>query len=101
MLKDLLGDTLHGMFVSEMDENEKVMYSMYDYKNKDTDVSWNGYSPKTVTPSVGPIDLDIPRYCKGNANKGYICSSPGRYDIYASAEKISHMTDRILPLAGE
>ena len=59
MLKDLLGDTLQGMLEAEMDE--KLGYSKYDYKNKDTDDSRNGYSPKTVTSSMGPIDLDIPR----------------------------------------
>lgn len=63
MLKDLLGDTLQGMLEAEMDE--KLGYSKYDYKNKDTDDSRNGYSPKTVTSSMGPIDLDIPRDRKG------------------------------------
>ena len=63
MLKDLLGDTLQGMLEAEMDE--KLGYSKYDYKNKETDGSWNGYSPKTVTSSLGPIDLDIPRDRKG------------------------------------
>ena len=42
MLKDLLGDTLQGMLEAEMDE--KLGYSKYDYKNKDTDDSRNGYS---------------------------------------------------------
>ena len=63
MLKDLLGDTLQGRLEAEMDE--KLGYSKYDYKNKDTDDSRNGYSPKTVTSSMGPIDLDIPRDRKG------------------------------------
>ena len=63
MLKDLLGDTLQGMLEAEMDE--KLGCSKYDYKNKDTDDSRNGYSPKTVTSSMGPIDLDIPRDRKG------------------------------------
>lgn len=63
MLKDLLGDTLQGMLEAEMDE--KLGYSKYDYQNKDTDDSRNGYSKKTVTSSLGPIDLDIPRDRKG------------------------------------
>ena len=53
MLKDLLGDTLQGMLEAEMDET--LGYSKYDYKNKDTDDSRNGYSKKTVTSSMGPI----------------------------------------------
>ena len=37
MLKDLLGDTLQGMLEAEMDE--KLGYSMYDYRNKTTEDS--------------------------------------------------------------
>ena len=59
MLKDLLGDTMQGMLETEMDE--KLGYSRYDYQNKDTDDSRNGYSKKTVTSSLGDIELDIPR----------------------------------------
>lgn len=43
-LKDLLGDTLQGML--EADVNEKLNYSKYDYKNKETDDSRNDYSKK-------------------------------------------------------
>ena len=63
MLKDLLGDTLQGMLEAELDQ--KLGYSKYDYQNKLTDDSRNGYSKKTVTSSLGDIDLDIPRDCKG------------------------------------
>ena len=63
MLKDLLGDTLQGMLEAEMDQ--KLGYSKYDYQNKDTDDSRNGYSKKTVVSSMGEIDLDIPRDRKG------------------------------------
>ena len=58
MLKDLLGETLQGMLETEMDD--PLGYSKYDYKNKDTDDSRNGYSSKTVTSSMGTINLDIP-----------------------------------------
>ena len=63
MVKDLLGDTLQGMLEAEMDQ--QLGYSKYDYQNKDTDDSRNGYSKKTVTSSFGEIDLDIPRDRKG------------------------------------
>ena len=36
-------------------------YSKYDYKNKDTNNSRNGYSKKTMHTSYGDMDLDIPR----------------------------------------
>ena len=50
MLKDLLGNTLQGMLEAEMDE--KLGYSKYDYQNKETDDSRNGYSKKTVISSM-------------------------------------------------
>lgn len=56
MLKDLLGETLQGMLEAEMDDH--LGYSKYDYKNKETDDSRNGYSPKTVT-SHGSVMLNI------------------------------------------
>ena len=70
MVKDLLGDTLQGMLEAEMDQ--KLGDSKYDYRNKETDDSRNGYSKKTVTSSFGDIELDIPRdrrcsiKCTGN-----------------------------------
>lgn len=127
MLKDLLGDTLQGMLEAEMDQ--KLGYSKYDYQNKATDDSRNGYSKKTVTSSMGPIDLDIPRdrkgefepqivkknqtdisniedqvlsmYAKGMTTRDISSHLRDVYGVDASAEMISHMTDRILPIARE
>ena len=127
MLKDLLGDTLQGMLEAEMDE--KLGYSKYDYKNKDTDDSRNGYSKKTVVSSLGNIDLDIPgdrkgefepqvvrknqtdisniedqvlsMYAKGMTTRDISAHLRDVYGVEASAEMILHMTDRILPIAKE
>ena len=127
MLKDLLGDTLQGMLEAEMDE--QLGYSKYDYKNKSTTDSRNGYSKKTVTSSVGDIELDIPRdrngefepqvvkknqtdisniedqvlsmYAKGMTTRDISAHLRDVYGVEASAEMISHMTDRILPIAKE
>lgn len=127
MLKDLLGDTLQGMLEAEMDQ--KLGYSKYDYQNKETDDSRNGYSKKTVTSSMGAIDLDIPRdrkgefepqivkknqtdisniedqvlsmYAKGMTTRDISTHLWDVYGVEASAEMISHMTDRILPMARE
>ncbi len=63
MLRDLLGYTLQGMLEAEMDE--KLGYSKYDSKNKETDDSRSGYSKKRVVSSLGEIDLDILRDRKG------------------------------------
>lgn len=127
MVKDLLGDTLQGMLEAEMDQ--KLGYSKYDYQNKDTDDSRNGYSKKTVAASFGEIDLDIPRdrkgefepqvvrknqtdisniedqvlsmYAKGMTTRDISDHLKSVYGVDASAEMISHMTDRILPIAKE
>ena len=127
MVKDLLGDTLQGMLEAEMDQ--QLGYSKYDYQNKDTDDSRNGYSKKTVTSSFGEIDLDIPRdrkgefepqvirknqtdisniedqvlsmYAKGMTTRDISDHLKSVYGVDASAEMISHMTDRILPIAKE
>lgn len=127
MLKDLLGETLQGMLEAEMDDH--LGYSKYDYKNKATDDSRNGYSPKTVTSSMGLIDLDIPRdrkgefepqivkknqtdisniedqvlsmYAKGMTTRDISTHLRDVYGVDASSEMISRMTDRILPIAKE
>ena len=127
MLKDLLGDTLQGMLEAEMDEH--LGYSKYDYQNKATTDSRNGFSKKTVTSSMGPILLDIPRdrqgtfepqavkknetdissiedqvlsmYAKGMSTRDISSHLRDVYGVEASAEMISHMTDRILPIAKE
>ena len=127
MLKDLLGDTLQGMLEAEMDD--QLGYSKYDYKNKETDDSRNGFSKKTVTSSLGDIELDIPRdrkgefepkvvkknqtdisniedqvlsmYAKGMTTRDISAHLSSVYGVDASAEMISRMTDRILPMAKE
>ena len=63
MLKDLLAKTLQGMLEAEMDDHLDI--PSMTTRTKETDDSRNGYSPKTVTSSMGTIDLDIPRDRKG------------------------------------
>jgi len=127
MLKDLLGDTLQGMLEGEMED--ELGYSKYDYANKDTDNSRNGYSKKSVVSSMGEIGLDIPRdrkgefepqivkknqtdisniedqvlsmYAKGMTTRDISDHLKTVYGVDASAEMISKMTDRILPIAKE
>lgn len=127
MLKDLLGDTLQGMLEAEMDEH--LGYTKYDYRNKETEDSRNGHSPKTVTSSMGEIELDIPRdrqgdfeprivkkhqtdissiedqvlsmYAKGMTTRDISDHLGSVYGVDASAEMISRMTDKILPMAKE
>ena len=89
MLKDLLGDTLQGMLEAEMDE--KLGYSKYDYQHKQTDDSRNGYSKKTVTSSMGDIELDIPRDRKGEFEPQI---------VKKNQTDISNIEDQVLSMYG-
>ena len=57
-LKDLLGETLQEMLVTEFDEH--MGYDKYDQTAK-KDNYRNGSSKKTVKTSQGHIDINIPR----------------------------------------
>ena len=46
--------------------DDELGYSKYDYANKDTDNSRNGYSKKNVVSSMGEIGLDVPRDRNGD-----------------------------------
>lgn len=115
------------MLESELDE--ELGYSKYDYANKETDNRRNGYSRKTVTSSMGNINLDIPRdrdgefepqivkkhqtdissiedqvlsmYAKGMTTRDITEHLQSVYGVEASPVMISKMTDKILPIAKE
>ncbi len=127
MLKDLLGDTLQGMLEVELEDD--LGYSKYDYTNQSTDNRRNGYSKKTVTSSMGDLTLDIPRdregdfepqvvkkhqtdissiedqvmsmYAKGMTTRDITEHLQRVYGVDASPTMISKMTDKILPIAKE
>ncbi|OQA76004.1 MAG: Transposase, Mutator family [bacterium ADurb.Bin243] len=127
MLKDLLGDTLQGMLETEMDD--KLGYSKYDYKNKETENSRNGYSKKTVTSNLGDLEINVSRdregefepqvvkkhqndvsgideqiismYAKGMSTRDIETHLKDVYGVNASSTLISKITDKILPLARE
>lgn len=66
-MRDMMFVILEGALDGELEG--KQGYSKYDYRNKDTNNSRNGYSKKTMHTSYGDMDFDIPR--DGN----------GEYDI--------------------
>lgn len=105
-------------------------YSRYDWKNKTTDNSRNGHSKKTIRSQFGEIDLNIPRDTKGEFEpvivkkhertisselEGLIVSLFAQgastrdisshmekvYGLDVSAEMVTRITDKILPLAKE
>ena len=59
MLKKLFGDTLAEMLEAELDN--ELGYSKYDYKNKATENSRNGYSTKNLKSNYGKLEIKIPR----------------------------------------
>ena len=45
----------------EAELDDQLGYNRYDYKNKDTDNSWNGHISKTLRTSFGDIEVSVPR----------------------------------------
>ena len=110
--------------------SEELGYSRYDYKNKNTENSRNGYSSKTLRTSFGDVDISVPRDRKGEFEpqllkknqtsisqdveekilsmyaKGMTTGDNGAHirDIYGvevSDTTVSRITDKILPVAKE
>jgi len=127
MLKDMFGDAIHEMLEAELEED--LGYSRYDYKNKATTNSRNGYSKKSLKSNYGKTDIRIPRdrdgdfepkivkknqttlpsiedqvlsmYGKGMTTRDIKKHLESLYGIDASPELISRITDKILPLVTE
>ena len=60
MMKDLIEECYQG------ETEEELGYIKYNYHNKDTDNSRNGYSSKTLKTITGEMDVSIPRDRNGN-----------------------------------
>jgi putative transposase len=126
-LKDMFKDILQEALEAEMDT--ELGYDKYNISGKQTDNSRNGYSKKTIKSELGSVKLDIPRDRKGefepkilpkykrNVNgiedKIMALYSAGMttrditeqiknlYDIEISAEMVSNITSRIIPVVTE
>ena len=128
LFKETIAEFIENGLDAELDE--ELVYSRYDYKNKDTDNSRNGHISKTLKTSFGEVDIDIPRDRKGEFDpvilkknqtsisqdieekilsmyaKGMTTSDIETHirDIYGlqiSDTTISRITDKILPIAKE
>lgn len=122
--KELIQEALE----AEMDD--ELGYSKYDWKNKETGNSRNGHTKKTLISDHGNIDVKIPRdtngefdpiivkkherkvpnsiddmiismYAKGMATRDINAHLKKIYGIDVSAEMVSRITDKVLPLAQE
>ena len=127
MLKDMFGDAIQEMLEAELEDD--LGYSRYDYKNKATTNSRNGYSKKSLKSNYGKSDIRVPRdrdgdfepkivkknqttlpsiddqvlsmYAKGMTTRDIEKHLESIYGIDASPELISRITDKILPLVTE
>jgi len=123
MFKDVLQETLE----AEMDS--QLGYDKYDVSEKQTLNSRNGYSKKTVKSELGTVDLNIPRdrngefepkilpkyqrnitgiedkimglYAAGMTTRDITEQVKNLYDVDISAEMVSNITNRIMPLVTE
>lgn len=122
--KDLLQEAL------EEEMNNHLGYSKYDWKNKEDSNSRNGHSKKTVQSQFGKTELSIPRdteasfepvivkknerqlsqsvddtiislYAKGMGTRDINFHMKQIYGTDISAEMVSKITDKILPIAEE
>ena len=126
ILKDMLKQGVENLLTSELDE--ELGYDKYERKNE-KDNYRNGYSKKTVRSDLGELDLSIPRdrnnefepelvpkntrdisaiedkvismYAKGMSTRDISSHIEDLYGIPLSAESVSRMTDKIMPLIEE
>ena len=126
-LKEMFRDVLQEALEAEMDE--ALGYGKYDATNKNNDNSRNGYSKKTIKTELGPVELSIPRdrngefepkivpkhqrsvngiedkilglYATGMTTRDISEQIRELYGIDISAETVSNITNRILPLVSE
>ncbi len=64
LFKEMVGTVLQNALEAELDE--ELGYSKYDYRNKQTDNSRNGYSEKTMKTSFGDMIWPPPGIGKAN-----------------------------------
>lgn len=128
LMREMMSVLLEGSLDGEMDE--ELGYSKYDFRNKETDNSRNGYSTKTLHTSYGDMELDVPRdrngefepkivkkyqntltqdmeekilsmYAKGMTTGDIESHMQELYGFDISDSTISRITDKILPVVKE
>jgi putative transposase len=126
-MKAMFRDVLQEALEAEMDL--ELGYDKYDVSEKQTQNSRNGYSKKTVKSELGPVELNIPRdrngefepkilpkhqrnitgiedkimalYAAGMTTRDIAEQVKNLYDVEISAEMVSNITNRIMPVVTE
>ena len=128
VFKEMVGEVPENGLEAELDD--KLGYSKYDYRNKDTDNSRNGYSRKSVKTSAGAVEIAVPRdrngdfeaqiikknetslagdieekilsmYAKGMTTNDISSHIEDIYGLEVSDSLVSRITDKILPVVKE
>ena len=128
MMKEIISEMVGGTLEGELDD--ELGYDRYDYENKNTTNSRNGYGKKTLKTSYGEIDVKVPRdrdgdydpvivkkyqtavnkdvenkiismYAKGMTTGDMEAHIKDLYGLEISDSTISRITDRVLPIAQE
>ena len=128
VFKEMVGEVLENGLEAELDD--ELGYSKYDYRNKDTQNSRNGYSRKSVKTSAGPVEIAVPRdrngefelqiikknetsltgdieekilsmYAKGMTTNDISAHIEDIYGLEVSDSLVSRITDKILPVVKE
>ena len=63
LFKETIAEFMENSLDAELDD--ELGYSKYDYKNKDTENSRNGYSSETLRTGFGDTEISVPRDRKG------------------------------------
>lgn len=128
VFKEMVGEVLENGLEAELED--ELGYSKYDYRNKDTQNSRNGYSRKSVRTSAGPVEIAVPRdrngefepqiikknetsltgdieekilsmYAKGMTTNDISAHIEDIYGLEVSDSLVSRITDKILPVVKE
>lgn len=128
VFKMMVGEILENGLEGELDDD--LGYSKYDYRNKESDNSRNGYSKKTLKTSFGEAEIKVPcdrngefepqlvkkhqttltgdieekiisMYAKGMTTKDIESHIQEIYGLECSDTTISRITDKILPVVRE
>lgn len=126
-LKQLFSDVLQESLEAELDES--LGYGKYENCENKGNNSRNGHSKKTIKTELGPVEINIPRdrngefepkiipkhqrsvsgiedkiialYATGMTTRDISEQIKELYDFDISAETVSNITNRILPLVSE
>jgi transposase-like protein len=128
LMKEMMKQVVEGSLEGELEE--ELGYTRYDYRQKDTDNSRNGFSKKTVHSDMGDVEIKVPRdrngefepqlvakhqnsisqdleakiismYAKGMTTADIESHVKDMYDVSIRDSTISRITDKILPIAKE